>query len=435
MGADAAGGNGTGIIPVTVVGPDGAPGTFRAAVQKIDAANRRIVVDPSLSMSTLVLDIPLFIKEPNITIDCNGATIFPKNPNTNGLGIGATHDVIVKNCRFKGHFKGSAPNWVPQQNSGNGYLDGDVPPLPCKPWDTVCQGMSPAMRRSAVNVIFDQCTWTGIQDDGLSIWGGGRRISFTRNFGLKSFHLSTTGWKGTLTDPALMRLWISWHYNVTTKIGERNLAYPREGTHWWFFDRNFVEGWTWYSYKDYLTGKQAWNAPQGVRISGQAPNESNMGWMRANCALGTAQGMPAGGPESAFDPAKANSQKTWGMAFDSGGCDQFADNSVPPKPCCAPSCTPWSGYLNFGCCHPRASKGHYYAAGNEGEVHEWAGPWPKNYAPPAAPYMPDLTRSWAQVLDEAGVPKQWRTVEETEELLRLAGRAAECKVAVPPPQP
>ena len=302
-------------------------------------------MDQALSSSTLILAAPLFSKNSNITLDCNGATIKPLKPNTNGLGFGAAHDIIVKNCRFRGHFAGSNPSWVPQQNSGNGYLDGDVPALPCKSWDTVCEAMSPALRRAAVKVIFDQCTWDGIQDDGLSIWGGGRRISFTRNFALRSFHLSTTGWKGTLTDRALMRLWISWHYNVATKIGERNFIYPREGTHWWFFDRNFIEGWTWYQYKDFQTGKPAWNSPYGVRLSGQAPNENNMGWGRANCALGTPLGMPDGAASSI--PPNPTPHLTWGLTVDNGGCDNAQT--------CAPNCDKWSG-ADIPKCNPRVAR-------------------------------------------------------------------------------
>jgi len=460
MGCDAKGGSGTAIIPVTNAASSG-PGSLVAALDAISPTARRVVIDPAVAAAgkPIVFLAPYVVKRRNVTLDCNGATIAqrPFDPaptaNNNALGFGATDDIIVTNCHFVGTFKGSDPNWVPPQNNGNGFLDGDVNAIPCESWDTECQQMSAALRRSVVRAIFDRNTWSNIGDDALGIWGGGWYLSFTRNLVKDCFHPSTTGWKGLpLNDPALMRLWNSWLYNVATKNGERNLIYPREGTHWWLVDRNLITDWTWYQTRNYITKRPEWNFPQGVRVSGQAALEANMGVGRANCALGTKLGEPVKNANGAwvlvdptedttkpfskglkFDPTKPNSHATWGEAFDNGGCDTAQ--------ACAPACDKWSGSqaatgpsspktVKFGPCHPRASQGTYFFAGNEGEGYEWFSQWPKGYQLPTMPYTPDLARPWSRVLDEVGAPNPPPDV--VAEIARLRARISECKVPVPP---
>jgi len=457
------GGSGTGVLNVTNANSSG-PGSLVAALDAISPTARRVVIDPAVAAAgkPIVFKSAYVVKKRNMTLDCNGATLTqrPWEPgatvNRDAIGWGATDDIIVTNCRFTGTFKGIeispavdangnptvilSKNWIPPQNNGNGFIDGDVNAMPCDAGDAECNAMDPALRRSVVGAIFDRNTWDSIGDDALGIWGGGRYIQFTRNFVWRNFHPSTTGWKGLpLTNPALMRLWNLWAYNVAVENGERNLMYPREGTHGWIFRRNLVADWKWYETKSYVTLKPEWNFPQGVRISGQAPNESNMGWAEANCALGTKKGMPVPidptkpGLGLVFDPAKANSHETWGFAFDNGGCDSAQ--------ACAPNCTKWSGSqaatgpqnpmtVKFGACHPRAAQAHYWFAGNEGEAYEWFSTWPKTFAPPPLPYTNDLARPWSRVLDEAGA--QPRTADEQAEIDRLKARAAtECKVPVP----
>jgi len=430
FGADAKGGTGTGVLAITSL-EDSGPGTLRAAYSNINASNRIVRIDPlsllgraarffgfvSAALSgDIVLKTPIFWKKPYTTLDLSNGdvTITTELPAKEAILVGGTHNVIVFGVRGRGHFPGSDPTWVQKNNSAILSLDGDVPNVKW-PWDDQWDAASDTRRRSVHDSIFDRNTLSQCEDDCLAMWEGVHDVSVTRNWVHDSFHPSTTGAKGAPLPAGRERLRIYWAYNVHSRNGERNLVLLRRESYWWVVVRNLVVDWMDYTYKDYAppfgTGMPAQNWPQGMRISGTAPLEANMGWGIANCAVGI------GG----------TGHKTWGASVDDGGCD-----NAPV--CCAPACTPLSG-VNIKCCNPRVqgnggtTRSNFYFEANEGDMIEWSKTFPAGYVPPALPFSNyDKTRAWSRVIAEVGVPL--RNAAEQTELNRILARTTKCVPAV-----
>ncbi len=429
FGCDSLGGHGSSEIKVTVLGPDGAVGSLRWAYNQIGPVpgfwnwiqgifgdtpqQRRVVIDASLS-GQITLDSPLYWKKRNTTLDCSLAdvTIKHKEPNKDGLVYGATDDVIAYGCRGAGHFAGSDPDWIPQQNSGMFTMDGDVPPLACESWDDECRAMLAVEQRGVRRAIFDRMSLSGCQDDCLASWEGVRDVSITRSFVHDSFHPSTTGAKGAPLPPGRERLRIYWAYNVAARNGERQIAYPREEAYWWVAARNLIYSPMQYFYKDYVDGSKDSNFPMGLSISTMYPRENDYGWVLGNCGL----------PNP--DPAKPF-HWNWLIGVAGVSCE-----NAPV--CCAPNCNDRSG-ADIQCCNPTMKGTHWYFDANEGPgatVWEVSSVIPKSnppgWVPPALPFTPNVSKPWAQVLSEVGVPK--RNAAEQALLDLIAVDVPRCKV-------
>lgn len=389
FGCDAKGGTGTGIIRVSVIGPDGAVGSLRWAYDQVNANNRRVVFD-AIS-GEIILNTPLYWKKPYSTIDFSASdvTIRNKQDGKDGLVFTATHNLIVYSGRGKGNFAGGGPEWKQQNNSGNFTLDGDGSPFKFS-WDDKYDSASYYERRGVRNSIFDRNTVSHCSDDCLASWMGVHDVSFTRNFIYYSFHPTTLGANGMPLQKDRERLRISYRYNVWLDNGERQVVSRRE-TYYLVYDNNIVMNW-----REYISNVcQAFdpndsskciswavesNWPYGFHFATQAPLENDFNWVTNNC----------------FIPLPSGLHKDWGGVVENLGCED--------PTCCAPNCTNYSG-KNIQCCNKPMKNTHWAMWNNTGAAIEVNRNNPPDWIPPALPFpLNEVSRE--KILSEVGVVRR-----------------------------
>jgi pectate lyase len=195
----ARGGDGGDTYHVTTLA-DGGPGSLRYGVYN-RTGPRTIVFDVG---GTITITNQFILNSPYLTIDGDtapdpGITI-TKVADTNQFAIAGTHDIILRQLRFKGlYIGGIAGTNNTTQLIG---IDGDSSP-----------------DHYAHHIVVDHLTILNATDSGMDIWGEVSDVTVSWCLIANSFHPSTVSFYPA---PFQKRRRISMHHNVWARNDERN---------------------------------------------------------------------------------------------------------------------------------------------------------------------------------------------------------------------
>lgn len=193
------GGAGGDIYHVTTLADSGT-GSLRDGVLN-RTGPRTIVFDVG---GTITISNQVVINKPFLTIDGDtapspGITV-TKIADTNQFIIAGTHDIILRQLRFKGVYAGGEGTGV--NNTGLIGIDGDAWP-----------------DHRATNIVVDHVTVLNATDSGMDVWGEVSDVTISWCLIANSFHPSTVSFYPA---PYQKRRRVSMHHNVWARNDERN---------------------------------------------------------------------------------------------------------------------------------------------------------------------------------------------------------------------